>query len=104
MCIAAVWPSLEAYYIQAIRNGRADEPRLPTAAAEAAKALLGVRASECKAVVRGDSSGKGISRFRTIFWRYNGGHAVQQHWLAVSLLQTLAMAFLMGALKGRAQV
>jgi hypothetical protein len=104
VCIAAIWPSLEAHYIQAIRNGRADEPTLPAAAAEAAKALLRVRACEYRAVFRGDGSGQSANRFRSIFWRYTGHHAIQQHWLAVSLMQTLAMAFLMGALKGRAQV
>ncbi len=104
VCIAAIWPSLEAHYIQAIRNGRADEPTLPAAAAEAAKALLRVRASQYKAVFRGDGSGLGAGRFRSIFWRYTGRHTLQRHWLAVSLTQTLAMAFLMGALKGRAQV
>ena len=104
VCIAAIWPSLEAHYIQAIRNGRADEPTLPAAAAEAAKALLRVRASEYKSVLRGDGSGRGAGRFRSIFWRYTGHHAVQKRWLAVLLSQTLVMAFLMGALKRRVQV
>ena len=103
---AAVWPSLEAHYLRAIRECSAAEPSLPPAASDAAKALLRARAFECRAVPKDSdaTAGSSTGQYRALFWRFVGVHTAQRYWLAISLSQTLAMAFLMGALSGKAQV